>query len=343
MTNYRTEQIRINELLRMNDSKRLVIQPKFQRRSVWPSEAQSYLIDTIIQGIPMPKIYLREIQSNGQRITEVVDGQQRLRAITGFGAGQFAILSRHQEKYGGMYFSDLPFSVQREFLEYEMTAEILANASDEDVSRLFARLNRYTVRINSQEDRHARFAGVFRQTVYQLSDKHIRELMALKVISEARFQRMREAELISDILGALVDGISDITKLDEIYERYDSGFPKQQEATGLYSQAFEYLDDSLGETIRQSKFRNSAWFYSLMVAAADAMEGIPGGYGQSQLANPVTVSTNMQVLEQAIADETTRPDLYSLRAALKRATSHVPQRTVRHKWFYELLTSPRSI
>ena len=37
----------------------LVLQPKFQRRDVWIDKARSYLIDTIIRGKPIPKLYMR--------------------------------------------------------------------------------------------------------------------------------------------------------------------------------------------------------------------------------------------------------------------------------------------
>ena len=58
----------------------LELAPKFQRREVWIPKARSYLIDTIVRGKPIPKIYMRQDVNPETRRTrrEIVDGQQRL-------------------------------------------------------------------------------------------------------------------------------------------------------------------------------------------------------------------------------------------------------------------------
>ncbi len=40
--------------------KALELNPRFQRRSVWSPNAKSYLMDTILRGKPMPKIFIRQ-------------------------------------------------------------------------------------------------------------------------------------------------------------------------------------------------------------------------------------------------------------------------------------------
>ncbi|MYD51463.1 MAG: DUF262 domain-containing protein [Dehalococcoidia bacterium] len=337
MTRYRTESQMISELVRLQQSERLIIQPKFQRRAVWSREAQSFLVDTIVRAIPMPKIYVRVLRQGGQTTFEVVDGQQRLGAILGFVSGDFPIHAPHHEKYGEMCFDDLPFNAQRQFLEYGVTVEMIEEATDEDVWKLFARLNRYTVPINRQETRHARFTGLFKQAVYALSEKHIEALRHLRVISSKQYSRMREAELISDILVAIIDGISDIQVLDDKYEQYDLKFSKESQATHLFSEAFERLANDLGETIRGTRFRNLAWFYSLMVASADTIGGIPGGYGRTKLVNFSTTSKRMTSLDCALRADDLTVELSRLRDALSKATSHVRERTTRHEHFYKLL------
>ena len=339
MTRYRTESQRVSELIRLQKAERLVIQPKFQRRAVWSPEAQSFLVDTIIRSIPMPKIYVRELRQGGRTTFEVVDGQQRLRAILGFVADEFAIQEQHHEKYGERCFSQLPFSVQRRFRDYDVTVEMMEDASDDEVWKLFARLNRYTVAINRQETRHAQFGGRFKQAVYSLSDKHMDELSRLKVISKTQFNRMREAELISDILVAIVDGISDIQVLDDKYALYDEIFLAESQATGLFSEAFVRLSASLGNSIRRTRFRNLSWFYSLMVAMADAIGGIPGGYGDAELVDATVVSRRMASLDNALRAEEVDPRLVPLRDSLARATSHVRERQTRHDHFYSILTA----
>jgi hypothetical protein len=54
----------------------LVLTPKFQRRDVWSDKARSYLMDTIVRGKPIPKIYMRQdINPKSRRSRrEIVDG-----------------------------------------------------------------------------------------------------------------------------------------------------------------------------------------------------------------------------------------------------------------------------
>ena len=337
MTRYRTKSHMISNLVRLEKTGRLVIQPKFQRRAVWAQEAKSFLVDTIIRAIPMPKIYVRELRSGGQSTFEVVDGQQRLGAILGFVSGVFPIHTVHHSKHGNKHFTDLPFNVQRQFLEYSVTVEMIEHATDDDVWKLFARLNRYTVPINKQETRHAQFTGLFKQAVYELSEKHTASLKYLRVITNKQYSRMREADLISDILVALVDGISDIQVLDDKYEEYDVTFVSHEHATSLFSETCARLTKDLGACIRSTRFRNLAWFYSLVVAGADAIEGIPDGYGKMLFAKPEIIHERMLSLDEGLRQEDLSVEMTRLRDSLSKATSHVKERRTRHQHFYRLL------
>jgi ParB-like chromosome segregation protein Spo0J len=65
----------------------LDLNPNFQRRPVWTEEQSSYLIDTILNGLPIPEIYIRSSSTPaGETSYEVVDGQQRVRSVLLFGA-----------------------------------------------------------------------------------------------------------------------------------------------------------------------------------------------------------------------------------------------------------------
>jgi uncharacterized protein with ParB-like and HNH nuclease domain len=57
--------------------------PDFQRPPVWSRGQKQLLIDTILQGYDIPKLYWRKTSNRPERY-DVVDGQQRLRAIFEF-------------------------------------------------------------------------------------------------------------------------------------------------------------------------------------------------------------------------------------------------------------------
>ena len=55
--------------------------PDYQRPSVWTKNQKQLLIDSILHDYDIPKIYLHEVEKNKY---DVVDGQQRIRAIWSF-------------------------------------------------------------------------------------------------------------------------------------------------------------------------------------------------------------------------------------------------------------------
>src|SRR5260370_3293352 len=65
----------------------ITINRDYQRSdAVWPPAARSFLIDTILNGFPMPKFLLSQITDLRTRktIKQIVDGQQRTKAILDF-------------------------------------------------------------------------------------------------------------------------------------------------------------------------------------------------------------------------------------------------------------------
>jgi len=67
------------------------LQPKkYQRKLVWPYKSKVYLIDSILQGLPIPKFFLQiKVDSTtGKTIYDMVDGQQRMSTIFEFIRGK---------------------------------------------------------------------------------------------------------------------------------------------------------------------------------------------------------------------------------------------------------------
>ena len=49
----------ISDFIEWNAKKQLILSPDFQRGSVWSPTAKVFLIDTILNDLPMPQIFLR--------------------------------------------------------------------------------------------------------------------------------------------------------------------------------------------------------------------------------------------------------------------------------------------
>ena len=80
-------QYRVSDFIAWQRGQTLELNPNFQRRPVWKKSAKSFLIDTILRGLPIPIIFLRDLRTDLKTLKakrEVVDGQQRIRTIFSF-------------------------------------------------------------------------------------------------------------------------------------------------------------------------------------------------------------------------------------------------------------------
>lgn len=114
--------VQINDILQWYENGELELSPKYQRNSVWNEKVKSYLMDTIIRGLPIPPVFMRQKIDVTTKKTyrEIIDGQQRLRAITEYIQNRFPISKTHNELYGGMRYEDLDEETQEQILDYDI-------------------------------------------------------------------------------------------------------------------------------------------------------------------------------------------------------------------------------
>lgn len=257
----------------------LEIAPKFQRRPVWKTPARSYFIDTLIRGYPVPPIYLRVRQSEDstRTIREVIDGQQRIRAVLEFMDGEFALTGSLDSAWSGRRFADLEDYFQDAIREYPLNCEVLHGVSDAKVLEVFARLNTYSVRLNAQELRNGTYFGYFKQLAYSLSLEHIEFWRQNRIMTESQIARMVEAELTSELMVVLLDGLQDKKKsLNRFYADFDEVFPKRDRVESRFRTVMDEISDALGDTLGETEFRRRPLFYSLFSAIAHRTFGVKG-------------------------------------------------------------------
>src|SRR5688500_10479482 len=75
----------------------LLLNPKYQRNPIWSIGQKCFLIDSMMSGCPLPQVFLNmRVEGSGtNRKTsyEVVDGQQRLRAILEFLSDEWPLIA----------------------------------------------------------------------------------------------------------------------------------------------------------------------------------------------------------------------------------------------------------
>ena len=341
------EQYRISDFLDWQTEKRLELNPDFQRGSVWSPAARTFLIDTILRQLPIPKVYLRTKVNVSTRksIREVVDGQQRLRAILDFAENKFP-LSKRASEFAGKRYSDLTVKQQENFLGYPIAVDQLVNASVNDVLEVFARLNSYTVTLNGPEKRHARYHGDFKWAI-RTSSRRWSDLWT-KVLTVRERVRMLDDSLTAEIVGVLLGGVADggQPKIDTLYKKYDKSFRSGDISMKHLDTVLAYIIRNLADHICDTPLMRPPHFLMLFSGVAAILVDIPQGeLTAKEWRHPRAIAKNLDDVRDrllmlgSIIDSDAEPEepYAEFWRASRSSTQRIASRRVRFPFFVRAL------
>ncbi|PVG82105.1 hypothetical protein DDE18_15615 [Nocardioides gansuensis] len=224
-------EISVSRFMRMKNV--VDLDPPYQREAdVWKPAARSVLIDSIINGLDVPKLYFeaataRRVGPEGLAYQyAVIDGKQRLGAILAFLSGQLALaedflyFEDETVKAAGMTLPALEEHyplLARRFLDYELPIVRVTSDSGDLIEEMFQRLNASTA-LNAAERRNA-LTGPTRDAANALAEHQL--LVARSPIRSARYKyRELGAKFLAiehqlATRGKIVD-----TKADTLYDLF---------------------------------------------------------------------------------------------------------------------------
>ena len=257
----------ISDIRDWSKAGRLELRPDFQRREVWSAPARIMLMDTILRGVPMPKIFLSNTIRDGNTYRIVIDGQQRITAILGFLQDKFSMDKPYTGDKEGKKFSELDQETQNQFLSYQIDFNEAVNASDSEAREVYARVNKYTVPLTKQELRRADLPGDFLNVSEELAINEY--LNTIGIFTPANRRRYADVEYVSELLAAMIEGIQDKkVTLDSFYIEYakwDKRYKKEivERFSGVLKELSLIFDNTLD--ISRTRFRQKADFYTLFL------------------------------------------------------------------------------
>ncbi|MBO1416291.1 DUF262 domain-containing protein [Streptomyces sp. FH025] len=171
----------IQEAYRLFRDDALLVNRRYQRKLVWSVSEKQLLIDSILDGYPIPLILLAERpEIHGSGKYEIIDGMQRLDAI-------FSFIEQKYD-YNGMHFdlgqsararqaADagsfepaetlflLPAEKCANLLDYQLAVTIYPTQTEQQITNVFSRINSNGRQLSVQEKRQAGMINPFSELV----------------------------------------------------------------------------------------------------------------------------------------------------------------------------------
>ncbi|EEX75130.1 DUF262 domain-containing protein [Leptotrichia hofstadii] len=268
--------INLNEIFEENYN----LKPEYQRKFVWDTVRKSRLIESFIINIPIPPIFLYEIEYSKY---EVMDGQQRVNTILDYYNDKFSLSGLEiWKELNGKKYSELPKDIKAGIDRRYLSAIILLKESSKDVFSeqkmkqfVFERLNTGGLRLENQEIRNALYPSKFNDLIIKLSENKI-----FKKLFDIGEERMKNYEMVLRFFtykSACYLGISKSTKeLLDTYTRIAQKFNSKQvnELKELFENTIKFVYECFGEKAFYNLNRNpEKMFYdALMIASAIYLE-----------------------------------------------------------------------
>ncbi|MBX3214328.1 MAG: DUF262 domain-containing protein [Labilithrix sp.] len=254
-----------NELFDMYKSKELIIEPEFQRLFRWKEIRQSQFIESLILELPIPPIYVIEIEDGKY---ELIDGLQRLSSYFHFRGTHpsFENEVRHLRLEGcdilrdlnGLVYDELPSSVQIRLKRQSVRTEVLRRESDKRLRYyMFKRLNTGGERLSEQEIRNCTIRlldNTFNAFLKKMTENADYVACMTELTDEKREQlgmdeyvlrffgmknnRKEYEKNVGEFLTEYMEAVSDP-------ERKDVPFNYEQE-TKVFANTFRVLNEALG-------------------------------------------------------------------------------------------------
>ena len=147
--------------------------------------------------------------------------------------------------------------------------------SYEDLLDIFTRINTYTVRLNNQEDRNARYVGYFKQIAYSLGYRYVKYFLDAKVVTKSGVSRMAEAELASDLLISICDAVQTNKSIDGFYRKYEEERGNLENAADKFDTIMSYIGEIYpGSELAETEWSRVHMFYSLFTAVGHCLYGL---------------------------------------------------------------------
>jgi hypothetical protein len=238
----------------------LIPNPEFQRRLVWSNRHKNAFLETVLQGLPFPEIFI----SAGDVDTEtgegkelIVDGQQRITTLF-----QYFISSPDLKVTGIPAYPDLSEDEKTAFLEYEVVVRDLGALDDAQTRDLFHRINSTSYSLNAMEVNNARYDGQLKRFCDRVSERQFFEDHRVFSVYDAK--RMHDVRWVLTLVITMMSTyFNRDTEHEAFLRNYNDYFPAADAIDARLDTTTEAIDSM--ELGRKSRAWQKSDLFTLMV------------------------------------------------------------------------------
>lgn len=261
---------RISELYQRIKEETLVPQPEFQRKFVWTSKHKEAFIDTILQGLPFPEIYIAQTGIDMERIVStevVVDGQQRLSTIV-----QYIDEQEDSKEFGKTIkkYKELTREEKSDFLNYNVVIRDLGDVDEDTIKEIFKRINRTKFNLRQVEIHNAVYDGEFITCAQEILDELDSD--HLPIFSDSDLTRMADLHFILLCMATIENEgyFSRDKEIENYVVDFNEEYPNYDTVKTKLVQTFKFIND-LGLDNDSMWYRKSN-FYTLVIELYDKFD-----------------------------------------------------------------------
>lgn len=253
------------------------VNPSYQRSGkIWPPRAKSFLVETILLKMPIPRVLLHELDNPvAPYHSDIIDGQQRCAILRDFRDGKFVLTDAvDQDNLREKKYADLTPHQQAVFDQYVVSIDRYSNVSPKQIRQVFRRLNYYTAPLNAAEQRHAQFFGELSKFVESEASLWRPVFRKFGVFTKNQLERKQDEQLLAEIVDAMLDGLSTPTAktLREVYKSHENQFSSKPNFTRRLQEARSKID---GWPLKKGGplMKQYQWF-AIILVVMHALEGL---------------------------------------------------------------------
>jgi uncharacterized protein DUF262/HNH endonuclease len=178
----------VGDVLALRSTGMLFPNPEYQRGAVWTKTQKRKLVDSVLRGYPIPMMYFHLVRQEAGGLVsqryEVIDGQQRINALSEYRDGAFTLfdpianesearfpdfIKQQPCPWASKAFDDLTDELKKRLLSCELQIVRVETDDANEARDLFVRLQA-GMPLNSQEKRDA-WPGQFTDFILKLGGK----------------------------------------------------------------------------------------------------------------------------------------------------------------------------